>query len=103
MSGPAEHFHFFIRSSTLSLEYWTVYTVLIQLRRTHALGDFFRFVDRKPEAAALLRVWAKDNDVEMLRDFYYQDDRWKETACLELEESLSIKASLSVALIAAKQ
>ncbi|KAM0787833.1 hypothetical protein ACM66B_003887 [Microbotryomycetes sp. NB124-2] len=68
-----------------------VYEVLIQLRKTHALGDFFRFVDRKPDAVALLKVFAKENDVELLRDFYYQDDRWRETACLELEESLSVK------------
>ncbi|KAK4048038.1 Vacuolar protein sorting-associated protein 16 [Microbotryomycetes sp. JL201] len=66
-----------------------VYIVLIQLRKTHALGDFFRFVDRKPDAVALLKVFAKENDIELLRDFYYQDDRWKETACLELEQSLS--------------
>lgn len=62
----------------------------MQLKRTHALGDFFRFVDNKPDAAALLQVYAKENDVEMLRDFYYQDDRRRETACLALEESMVI-------------
>ncbi|KAK4049105.1 Vacuolar protein sorting-associated protein 16 [Microbotryomycetes sp. JL221] len=66
-----------------------IYSVLIELRKTHALGDFFRFVDRKPDAVALLKVYAKENDLELLRDFYYQDDRWKETACLELEQSLT--------------
>lgn len=29
----------------------------------------------------------------MLRDFYYQDDKRKETACLALEESLAIEVS----------
>lgn len=61
----------------------------MQLRRSHALGDFFRLIDRKPDAAALLQVYARENDVEMLRDFYYQDDRRRQTACLALEESLS--------------
>lgn len=67
-----------------------VFTVLLHLRRVHALGDFFRFVDNKPDATALLQVYAKENDIELLRDFYYQDDRRKETACLALEESWSI-------------
>lgn len=67
-----------------------VYTVLLHLRRVHALGDFFRFVDNKPDAAALLQVYAKENDLELLRDFYYQDDRRRETACLAIEESWAI-------------
>lgn len=71
-----------------------MYTVLLHLKRSHALGDFFRFVDDKPDAANLLQVYARENDVEMLRDFYYQDDRRKENACLALEESLSIQVRL---------
>ncbi|KAL8276676.1 hypothetical protein RQP46_010944 [Phenoliferia psychrophenolica] len=67
-----------------------VFTVLLHLRRVHPLGDFFRFVDSKPDAAALLQVYAKENDVELLRDFYYQDDRRKESACLAIEESWTI-------------
>ena len=67
-----------------------MYNVLLHLKRSHSLGDFFRFVDTKPDAANLLQVYARANDVEMLRDFYYQDDRRRETACLALEESMSI-------------
>jgi len=66
----------------------TVYTVLLHLRRSHALGDFFRLLSPFPSACALLAVHARSNDVELLRDFYYQDDRRKEMACLKLEESL---------------
>ncbi|KAI5475070.1 hypothetical protein MNV49_001946 [Pseudohyphozyma bogoriensis] len=67
-----------------------VYTVLLELKRAHALGDFFRFIDDKPDAAALLQVYGRENDVELLRDFYYQDDRRKEMACLSLDESLAL-------------
>lgn len=68
-----------------------VYTVLLRLKRAHALGDFFRLVDRKPEAAALLKVYAREHDVELLRDFYYQDDRRREMGTLALEESWAEK------------
>ncbi len=64
-----------------------VYTVLLRLKRGRSVGDFFRLVDRKPEAAALLEVYAREHDVEMLRDFYYQDDRRREMGVLQLEES----------------
>ena len=64
-----------------------VYTVLLRLKRTHSVGDFFRLVDRKPEATALLKVYAREHDVEMLRDFYYQDDRRREMGTLNLEQS----------------
>lgn len=64
-----------------------VYTVILHLQKSHSLGNFFRFIDNKPDAAALLQVYAKENDVELLRDFYYQDDRRQATACLALEES----------------
>jgi hypothetical protein len=66
-----------------------VYLVLLHLKRTHSLGNFFRFLDNKPDAAALLQVYARKHDVELLRDFYYQDDRRTESACLALRESLA--------------
>ncbi|KAM0749316.1 vacuolar protein sorting-associated protein 16 [Meredithblackwellia eburnea MCA 4105] len=67
-----------------------IYTVILHLRKVNALGDFFRLIDHKPEATSLLQVYARENDVELLRDFYFQDDRRKETACLALEESWAI-------------
>lgn len=65
-----------------------VSTVLLSLHSTHSLGNFFRLIDNKPDAAALLQVYAKENDVELLRDFYYQDDRRIESGVLALKESL---------------
>lgn len=72
-----------------------VYSVLSHLKRSHSLGNFFRFVDNKPDAAALLAVAAKRDDRELLRDFYFQDDRRTETACLALEEALTTEVRLS--------
>lgn len=69
-----------------------VYTVLLHLRKTHSLGNFLHFLDRKPDAAALLQVYARENDVELLRDFYYEDDRRTASACLALEEALALDA-----------
>ena len=66
-----------------------VYTVLLHLKRAHSLGNFFRFVDNKPDATALLQMYARQYDVELLRDFFYQDDRRCESACLALDESLA--------------
>lgn len=43
----------------------------------------------------MLQVYAKENDVEMLRDFYFQDDLRKETACLALEESVTIQVCVA--------
>lgn len=75
-----------------------VSTVLLSLHSTHSLGNFFRLIDNKPDAAALLQVYAKENDVELLRDFYYQDDRRVESGILALKESLAIEVSLFVCL-----
>ncbi|CDZ97788.1 Vacuolar assembly/sorting protein VPS16 [Phaffia rhodozyma] len=63
-----------------------VYHVLLHLKSRLVLGDFFRIVDDRPSAAALLELYAKEQDREMLKDFYYQDDRRLESARLRLEE-----------------
>lgn len=56
-----------------------------------APGDFFSLIDdgspKLAPAVKLLQVYGRDADREMLRDFYYQDDRRAESACLELEEA----------------
>jgi hypothetical protein len=54
-------------------------------------GDFFSLIDdgtpKLIPAVKLLQVYGKEADRDMLRDFYYQDDRRAESACLELEEA----------------
>jgi hypothetical protein len=79
-----------------------VYSTLRTLRSKLALGDFFKLVDESPVASALLEVYARDSEAvhlnarggaasggkerEMLKDFYWQDDRRREGALLALEE-----------------
>lgn len=94
----------------------TVYHVLLRLKSQLSRGDFFRLVqapisdraaptsgisDADPTnaggepnlaghaalAANLLEVYAKEQDRELLRDFYYQDDRRMESAVLALQEA----------------
>jgi vacuolar protein sorting-associated protein 16 len=47
-------------------------------------------------ASKLLQVYAREQNREMLRDFYYSDDRRVESAVLSLEEA----AKMSVSIIA---
>ncbi|WVR04982.1 hypothetical protein IAU60_001994 [Kwoniella sp. DSM 27419] len=69
-----------------------VYQVLLHLRASMTPGDFFHLLDDsispglKP-AVNLLQVYARQADQSLLRDFYYQDDRRTENACLEMEEA----------------
>lgn len=38
-------------------------------------------------AVKLLQVYGKEGDRALLRDFYYQDDRWLDGALLSIEEA----------------
>ncbi|WFD30831.1 Vacuolar protein sorting-associated protein 16 [Malassezia sp. CBS 17886] len=90
-----------------------VYHVLFRLQRILSRGEFFRVVQgvgarsdgaagsvtpAPPAAspslytslpAALLEQYAKEQDVELLRDFYFQDDRRCESALLCVHEAMS--------------
>ncbi|KIM67291.1 hypothetical protein SCLCIDRAFT_179253 [Scleroderma citrinum Foug A] len=67
-----------------------VYHVLLHLHKRLSLGAFFRLIedggDRLAPASRLLQVYAREQNREMLRDFYYSDDRRVESAVLALEE-----------------
>lgn len=68
-----------------------VYQVLLHLHKRLPLGSFFRLIEdggpRLALASRLLQVYAREQDKEMLRDFYYSDDRRVESAVLSLEEA----------------
>ncbi|WVW83415.1 hypothetical protein I302_105435 [Kwoniella bestiolae CBS 10118] len=69
-----------------------VYQVLLHLRSTLSPGDFFHILDdsispKLKPAVNLLQVYARQADRDLLRDFYYQDDRRTESGCLEMEEA----------------
>jgi hypothetical protein len=55
------------------------------------LGSFFRLLEDGGKALTpagkLLEVYAREQNREMLRDFYYSDDRRVESAVLSLDEA----------------
>ncbi|KAI9491794.1 Vps16, C-terminal region-domain-containing protein [Zychaea mexicana] len=63
-----------------------VYLVIFTLKRKLPLGEFFRMINNKPLACSLLEVYCKQQDKELLKDFYYQDDRRVESANVILLE-----------------
>ena len=60
--------------------------VIFHLKRKLPLGEFFRMINNKPLACSLLEVYCKEQDKELLKDFYYQDDRRVESANVILLE-----------------
>lgn len=79
-----------------------MYHVLLHLRSSLSPGDFFHLLDDSVSpnlspAIKLLQVYARQGDRQLLRDFYYQDDRRTESACLEMEEAGSAEVSPATA------
>ncbi|KAI0792484.1 vacuolar protein sorting-associated protein 16 [Abortiporus biennis] len=70
-----------------------VYHVLLHLQKRLPLGNFFRLIEeggpQLAPASKLLQVYAREQNREMLRDFYYSDDRRVDSAVLSLEEAAS--------------
>ncbi|KAJ7634891.1 vacuolar assembling/sorting protein VPS16 [Roridomyces roridus] len=71
-----------------------VYHVLLHLHKRLPLGSFFRLIEdggsQLAPASKLLQVYAREQNREMLRDFFYSDDRRVESAVLSLDEAASI-------------
>lgn len=63
----------------------------MHLHKRLPLGDFFRLIEdggtTLVPASHLLQVYAREQNPEMLRDFYYSDDRRVESAVLSLDEA----------------
>lgn len=74
-----------------------VYHVLLHLQKRLALGSFFRLIEEGGPALApaskLLQVYAREQNREMLRDFYYSDDRRVDSAILCLHEAATMAVS----------
>ena len=68
-----------------------MYHVLLHLYKRLPLGSFFKLIEDGGEqltlASKLLQVYAREQNREMLRDFYYSDDRRVESAILALDEA----------------
>ncbi|KAF8155821.1 vacuolar assembling/sorting protein VPS16 [Crassisporium funariophilum] len=85
-----------------------IYHVLLHLHKRLPLGSFFRLLEDGGKtlapASKLLEVYAREQNCEMLRDFYYSDDRRVESAVLSLEESqLMLDQSSKIAAVKTSQ
>lgn len=63
--------------------------VLLTLKAKIPPSSFFRTINSRPVATALVESWASDNDRELLKDLYYQDDRRVDGSNLLLSEALN--------------
>ena len=68
-----------------------VYLVITHLKRKHPLSDFFRLINDKPLASSLLEVYSRQQDRELLKDFYYQADRKFDGATIVAREAYEAK------------
>jgi hypothetical protein len=66
-----------------------VYHVLLHLRKKLPLASFFRVINSRPVATALVESSAWDQDRDLLKDLFYQDDRRLDGSNLLLVEALS--------------
>lgn len=74
-----------------------VYQVLLNLHKRLPLGDFFKLIEdggpRVASASKLLQIYAREQNREMLRDFFYSDDRRVDSGLLLLEEASTQEVS----------
>jgi len=68
-----------------------VFFVLLHLKKKLPLANFFRTINDRPVASALIESSARETDPELLKDFYYQDDRRADGAYVILRDSLAQK------------
>lgn len=78
----------------LFINFYTVYLVMLHLKRKLPLPEFFRIINNKPMACNLFEVYCKQQDLKLLADFYYQDDRCVESANITILESYKQKVCI---------
>ncbi|KAI4665325.1 uncharacterized protein J4E78_002785 [Alternaria triticimaculans] len=66
-----------------------IFHVLLHLRKKLPLASFFRVINSRPVATALVESSAWDQDRELLKDLYYQDDRRLDGSNLLLSEAIA--------------
>ncbi|KAK3653986.1 Vacuolar protein sorting-associated protein 16 [Elasticomyces elasticus] len=66
-----------------------VFFVLLNLKKKIPLSSFFRTINSRPVATSIVESSAIDQDRELLKDLYYQDDRRIDGSNLLVSEALS--------------
>jgi len=80
---------------TSRFHYVLVYLVILHLEKKLPPSEFFRIIN-KPMACNLLEVYFKQQDLKILNDFYYQDDRRVEIANIRILESYEKTVSINL-------
>lgn len=62
--------------------------VLLHLKKKLPLASFFRVINTRPVATAIVEASARGEDNELLKDLYYQDDRRTDGSNLFVREAL---------------
>ncbi|KAL3423212.1 vacuolar protein sorting-associated protein [Phlyctema vagabunda] len=62
--------------------------VLLHLKKKLPLASFFRVINTRPVATAIIEASAQSDDAELLKDLYYQDDRRVDGANVFIREAL---------------
>ncbi|KZF26620.1 vacuolar protein sorting-associated protein [Xylona heveae TC161] len=68
-----------------------VFFVLLHLKKKLSLSSFFRVINNRPVATALVESSARAQDWELLKDLYYQDDRRLDGSDLLISEALKVE------------
>ncbi|KAI5301405.1 hypothetical protein KEM56_001755, partial [Ascosphaera pollenicola] len=71
--------------------------VLLHLKRKLPLASFFRAINNHPTASALVEQQSRKDDLNLLKDLYYQDDRPIDASNLLFKEALA-EPDLSTAI-----
>lgn len=66
-----------------------VFFVLLHLKKKLPLATFFRTINSRPTATALIEASAHGEDAELLKDLYYQDDRRLDGSLVFVREALT--------------
>jgi hypothetical protein len=68
-----------------------IYFVLLSLKKKLPMASFFRVINTRPVATALIESTSWDTDSTLLKDLYYQDDRRLDGASVLFSEALEAK------------
>ena len=66
-----------------------IYHVLLHMKKKLPLASFFRTINGRPDATALVEASAINSDTDMLKDLFYQDDRRLEGSNLLITEAIA--------------
>lgn len=66
-----------------------IFFVLLHLKKKLPLASFFRVINPRPTATALIEASAHADDAELLKDLYYQDDRRIDGANVFVREAIA--------------